>query len=230
VKCGVARDSGEGRRGRSRYLFRLGRSLGDESGQGLIEMALISMVLMFLLLGTVDFSRFLYYTNTIDSAARVGAEVAMLRCPGPSNCDVTHSVPVTNDVVLQDTLCAANQNPYSSSMGFTLDSSIAPTSTQCSGTPCDGISVSCAVTATEICGVGGGNDVCITRGSATTGTCSNDPAGNQSPTSGQCVEVIIGWKFTPITPLINQFFHTQSCWVGDTATHNLCASAIGKVS
>lgn len=230
-KEGTGRPERAPRRGVGRFVARsAGRCAREESGQGLIEMALISMALMFLLLGTVDFSRFLYYNNTIDNAARVGAEVGILRCPGPSNCNTSNSVPVTNDVVIQDTLCSANQDPYSSTMSFKLDSSIAPTNTQCSGTPCDGITVSCAVTASENCGQSGGNDVCVTRGSATSGTCTSDPSQNQSPTSGQCVEVIIGWQFKPITPLINQFFHTHACWVGDTATHNVCATATGKVS
>jgi len=56
-----------------------------ENAQGVIEFALMLTVLMLLFLGTVEFSRFLYYDNAIRNAARVGVETGMKHCASSYN-------------------------------------------------------------------------------------------------------------------------------------------------
>src|SRR5579872_2268444 len=83
----------------------------DEDAQGVVEFALVSVVLLWLFLGTVDFARFLYYDVGITSAARVGAETAINHCPfASSNCGVSPTV-VPDTLVLWRTYCEANPAP-----------------------------------------------------------------------------------------------------------------------
>lgn len=77
-----------------------------EDAQGVIEFALIVTALLLVFLGTVDFSRFLYYTTAISNAARTGAEAASNHCFTRSNC-ATSSTPASADFVMWSVYCEA---------------------------------------------------------------------------------------------------------------------------
>jgi Flp pilus assembly protein TadG len=72
---------------------KVGRLLKSESGSGLVEYALITILLMTMLLGIADFSRALYAYHFVSSQAREAARYAMVRgcatksthCPTPAS-------------------------------------------------------------------------------------------------------------------------------------------------
>jgi len=178
--------------------------LHEEKAQGVIEFALLATIMMFLFLGTVDFSRFLYYSQAISGAARAGAESATNHCSSRTNCTKDTAM-VGDDVILHATVCAAQ--PYVT---------IYPAVNSCA-TPCDTgtCSTSCPNTATSCCL----NDVCISPSYA-------------NRLSGTAVEVDVGYNFRPMTPLIAPFFHSGTCFSqssGSESTHTLCATAYGRV-
>lgn len=179
-----------------------------EDAQALIEFGIVITVLLLFFLGTIDFSRFIYYDSAIRNATRVGAEVAGNYCnvPGCGN----QSSPTSDSLVLQATYCEATQN--------TLGSGVAAVSL----TP----SATCTPCTTSTC------DPCPT---ATCSPCSKDicisPSGTR--TAGSTVTVTVGYNFKPISPYLSSFFPTQSCYVGDstfTNHHTLCASTVGRVA
>jgi Flp pilus assembly protein TadG len=53
-----------------------GRTLSDEKGQGLVELALVLPLLLLILLGIADLGRAFYYTVMITGAAREAAAYA----------------------------------------------------------------------------------------------------------------------------------------------------------
>ncbi len=174
----------------------------DESAQGLIEFALILTVLMVLFLGAVDYSRFLYYDQALQSAARVGAETASNHCPDASSSCGQTLVATADPYVLWSTYCEAA--PYiKAKPGYTSciagsSTSWTPTCAQSSCTPCL-------------------NDICVSPSIRASGT---------------QVTVAMGWSFKPISFLMSQFFSDTSCFTGDVTTvnhHTICASAVGKV-
>ncbi|HZU14469.1 MAG TPA: TadE family protein [Chloroflexota bacterium] len=214
-------------------IRRLAAASRDEGAQGLIEFAILSAFLSFLALGIIDFSRFMYYQTAVQDAARVGAEVAIYHCPSAGNCD-QNTTPLTDDIVIQAVMCDANQNPYTGALSFDLNPGITSVTSSVCQTPCDDVTVNCTVSANQECGNNSGTDICVVRHTATsagtsTDGCTSAYSTGASPAEHQCVEVDVGWDFKPLTPLISQFFHTQACWSGDNNSHNLCASAIGKV-
>lgn len=189
----------------------------NEEAQSLIEFALFITFAMLMLLGTIDFSRFMYFDTAIHSAARLGAEVAGNHCT-PS-CG---TIPVTTvDWVVETTVCEA-------SIG------LQPQPVQ----GCNG----CAYIKG---GPGGCNDpynTSTTTYSPTAPSLTQDvyvsPAyAPDSPdpglTSPTVVTVSVGYNFTPVTPLMQQFFQPISCFPGDSVAsnhHTLCATAVGKIS
>jgi hypothetical protein len=70
-------------------------------------------------------------------------------------------------------------------------------------------------------------DVCIAR--HTSSNCSSATVAVTTRTDGQCVNVTVGYNFTPITFLIQKFFSAKACWSGDTTRHTICATSTGKV-
>jgi Flp pilus assembly protein TadG len=193
------------------------RRLGGEQGQGLLEVALIAPILLLLFLGVVDFSRFLYFQNTVTNASRVGAEMGTSHCPSPYACGIPTTA--TDDFVMQATVCEASPD-------VTL-SPVIPC------TPCDptggtgGVCTTpCSTACTPCPGSGSTGDVCITRGGLTTPyTGLSDPPYD--------IVVTVGYSFQPISPLMQAFFPDKSCWTGDDTSknhHTLCSSATGRVS
>jgi hypothetical protein len=77
-----------------------------EGAQGVIEFALIITALLLVFLGTVDFSRFLYYDTAVRNAARVGAEAAINHCFNDTTCD-SSATAASNDFVLWSVFCEA---------------------------------------------------------------------------------------------------------------------------
>lgn len=197
---------GEGVSDNSGYIRRLANSslVCEERAQGVIEFALMSMILLLLFAGVVDFSRFMYYQTTITNAARVGAEAAINPCTSRFVCGRKQLT--SDDFVLQAASCE-------SSSYVTLQPAISCTAcitNLCSsGTPCSTTCTPCT------------QDICVTR----------SPSGQI--TDGQQVLVSVGYNFQPVTPIIGQiigqFAHPQPCWSGDSTTHTLCATAVGRV-
>lgn len=193
----------------------------DERAQGVVEFALIAVILMFLFLGTVDFSRFLYYNMAIQNATRVGVEAASNHCPSFHNCYLSTATP--DDYILQSTYCEAD--PY---VNLKM---VNPVNT-CN--PCGPTVTSC----TDPCGSAGcqscptqGQDMCVLRDTTSTDCSTTHP----------CVTVYAGYKFQPISPFLNWVFQARSCWPvsnvpgsGSTDStsngHTLCASSTGRVS
>jgi Flp pilus assembly protein TadG len=77
----------------------------DEEAQGVIEFAIIATALLLMFLGTVDFSRFMYYNTAISSAARVGASLGTNACLTPDLCGRSY-VP-SDDYIMQAASCEA---------------------------------------------------------------------------------------------------------------------------
>jgi TadE-like protein len=178
---------------------------GDEHAQGLIEFAILATTALLIFFGAVDFSRFLYYDNSIRSAARVGAEVGSQHCPfRAGTCAVSGSA-VSDSFVMWSTSCEASASG---------NVSLAPSYTSCtpgtipSWTPtCSGTCTPCAT------------DICVSPVDASRGTHSQ-------------VTVDVGYNFRPITPLMAPFFQDQSCYSGDSMAvnhHTLCAESVGRV-
>jgi hypothetical protein len=194
--------------------------LHDEHAQGVIEFAVILMTLMVLFLGTVDFSRFLYYQTAIQSAARAGAGTAGKQCV---SIDASCGTP-SSDYLLQATVCEAQ--PY-----VTLQTATAITSCN----PCGPKSTACS---TGPCGASGcqacpsqGQDVCV----------SQDTACTAGSTAHTCFKISVGFNFQPISFLLNTghwLFSDRSCWgvLPDPGSdpiangHTLCAAAEGRTS
>jgi Flp pilus assembly protein TadG len=181
----------------------------DENAQGVIEFALIVSVMLLLFLGTVDFGRFLYYDNVINSAARVGTEVAIDQCWSPAICQSTKGLIATDDVVTQATVCEAS--------AFLA---LQPSVSSCD--PCELNSDSLCLAATSPC-----QAACLAQ------LCQKDvcisPLGTRTDQTN--VTVTVGYKFRPISFLMNQFFSTHACYIGDPASndHTICASSQGRV-
>ena len=198
--------------------MKLSRLHRDESAQGLIEFAILASVLMLVFLGTVDFSRFLYYDNAIRSAARVGAERAGNHCTPTCGQTVT-----TVDFVVQAAVCEANiglqpapvQGCYNCKLTTSTpiecnDPYNPSSSTYSAVNPC---SPSCA------------QDVYVNPVFV--------PGTTSSASPNTPITVTVGFSFKPITPLISQFFSELSCYSGDVAGvnhHTLCATAVGRES
>jgi TadE-like protein len=177
---------------------KLSRFHRGEEAQGLVEFAILGMVLLLLFGGTMDFSRWLYFDNAIRNAARVGAETAINHCPGPGTTCNTVAV-TSDDAILHAAVCEA-QPDISLQPSFT---SCTPCTDGTCGGPCTGLGP-CAV-----------QDVAIS--SATTRA------------SGSDLTVWVGYNFVPITPIINNFFHTVTCG-GTTGVHDMCTYSNGHVS
>jgi hypothetical protein len=188
-----------------------------ERGQAVVEFALMITMMTWLFLGTVDFARFMYYESAITNAARVGAEAASNHCENRQTCGETAG-PSTDDLVVQQTVCESS----SAVTLYPKPSSCVPCQPGASGCP--------SLTFTKI------------DGSSVTDPCSpcsqdvyvspaygagTNPVAPSSPIS---VTVIVGYNFQPITPLLNQFFPSQTCYTGDTQTHTLCATAVGRIN
>ena len=60
-------------------LFKIARLLRDTRGVAAVEFAFAFPILILLLVGTLDIGRALWYTSTLDHAAREGARYASLR-------------------------------------------------------------------------------------------------------------------------------------------------------
>lgn len=176
----------------------------SERAQGAIEFALLCPVLLIVVLGIVDFSRFMYYRQALTTASRVGVDMAINHCSGPTSCGTADS-PVADDYVLQATQCAAapavSLQPAASTCG------------PCLTTPC--VSPCTASCLSAVCQA----DICI------------NPLATIR-TNGMNVTVSVGYAFQPITPLIGAFFPTTACWTGDPSSnhHTLCASYTAPVS
>jgi TadE-like protein len=198
--------------------MRLSRIHRDEGAQGLIEFAFLASALMFVFLGTIDFSRFLYYDNAIRSAARVGAERAGNHCAPTCGQTVT-----TVDFVVQAAVCEANIGlaPVPP-QGCTNCKLTTGSPIRCND-PYNPSSVT--YSATNPCSPSCSQDVYVDPVFA--------PNTTASAAANTAITVTVGYSFKPITPLMNQFFSEVACYPGDVASvndHTLCASALGRES
>jgi TadE-like protein len=190
----------------------------DEGAQGLIEFAILVSALMLIFLGTVDFSRFLYYDNAIRSAARVGAETAGNHCM-PS-CGQTLT---TADFVVQSTVCESNiglkPQPLQGCTNCKLTTS---SPVRCNDPYNPSASTYSAVNPCAPCS----QDVYVSPTYAPGSTLS-------PPSTPTLITVSVGYGFKPISPIIGALFPEVACYLGDSTTtnhHTLCASSYGKVS
>ncbi len=62
-----------------RILLKIARMLRDTGGVAAVEFAFAFPILILLVIGTADVGRALWYTSTLDHAAREGARYASLR-------------------------------------------------------------------------------------------------------------------------------------------------------
>jgi hypothetical protein len=96
-------------------------SLGEERAQGVIEFAILAMILMLLFLGTVDFSRFMYFNNAIQNAANAGAQVETTGCVNGQVCGNLY-VATQDNFARQATVCegrpTVNLLPYPTASGW----------------------------------------------------------------------------------------------------------------
>lgn len=210
----------------------------------MVEFALIAMTLLFFFLGTVDFARFMYYSDAISSAARAGADVASNHCPYAGYaCGTTDQGPaVTDDYVIWATYCdaqpAVNLNLGQYATGKTNTTPVSTFAYTTTTSSSNATLQPCQPDDTSSTWV----PACNTSKGATCTSCANDicvaPANRTS--SGTDVSVSVGYDFQPITPLMNRFFATKLCWStsdspappqSDSAAnqHTLCARAVGKV-
>jgi hypothetical protein len=182
-------------------------TIHEERAQGVIEFALIISILMLIFLGTVDFARFLYYDTAIRTAARVGDEAAINHCGSTANCAQKRLT--TYDFVLQKTHCEplpfVNLQPSIDCTPVTYDS------TPCSGGKTSNCPSSCS------------QDICVSP--------AYSPGSDIAPPAASAnvsVTVTVGYNFQPISFLMAPFFNTQQCWSGDSTTHTICASSVGR--
>ncbi len=203
-------------------------NLGSEGAQGLIEFAILVPVLLLFFLGTIDFSRYMYFDTAVTSAARTGAEMAtneVLSGPFASGAPTTYMT----HYILQATACEGS--PTVSLAPAVSCSACQTVSTTCTGTnvdPCASAWYNGSPPACNACS----QDICVAR-YPSGGSCSPAPqswttAPNNGLVHGQCVRVVVGYNFQPVTFLISKFLPTRACWVGDTTTHTICASAAGR--
>lgn len=180
--------------------------LGQERAQGTVELAIIVPFLIFILLGVVDYSRFLYYQQAIISAARAGGDMAINHCPARTNCGMTDT-PVGDDFIVQSVYCDAAPRVQLSPQASTCAS--------CLTNNC---------TSPAVCGATCLANVCVKD------ICTSPTPANRM--NGGDVTVYVGYSFKPISPFVDHFFPTKSCWSSDPASnhHTLCASAVGSVS
>ena len=82
-----------------------------DSGQSLVEFALILPVLMYILLGAVDLGRVFYYQVTITGAAREGVRAASVITN--TDADVRNAArnEVSSTIALPDSSIAINPSP-----------------------------------------------------------------------------------------------------------------------
>jgi hypothetical protein len=186
----------------------------DERAQGVVEFAIILMALMLMFLGTVDFSRFLYYQTAIQSAARAGAGASVKQCV---SIDASCGTP-SNDYVLQATVCEAQ--PFvalQAASPIVSCNPCGPKSTACPNGPCG--TAGCQACPTQ------GQDVCV----------SQDTSSSSCSTAHPCFKVNVGFNFQPISFFLtagNWLYPARSCWGSDPTSngHTLCASAEGRAS
>jgi Flp pilus assembly protein TadG len=85
-------------------MERVHRVLRNEQANSMIEFSLIVSILLLLLLGTLDFGRFLYYDIAIGNAAEVGLQTAMNPCAYQASCDA-QAAPQSDSVVMWSAYC-----------------------------------------------------------------------------------------------------------------------------
>jgi Flp pilus assembly protein TadG len=176
----------------------------DENAQGLVEFALLITTALFTFFLVIDFTRFLYYDNTIQNAARVGAEVASQHCPYRAGSCGTSGTAVGNPYILWSTSCET-----SGTINLT------PSYADCTPGTTAAWSPTCVSTCTNCT-----NDICVTS------VDTSPPSGHPN------VTVYVGYNFTPITPLIVPFFPWISCFPLDDLNanhHTVCAKSVGRV-
>ena len=190
----------------------------DEEAQGLIEFALLLTALSLIFVGVVDYSRFMYYQTSIQSAARVGAEVASNNCYRASGCTNLSQVTI-NSGIMQATECET-----SGAARLSWNPSIVCSNQ--SSDPC----LSCTNSANWCSSTSNdpGGNVCIQRYASGTPECTT-AVSTATVASGQCVKVIVGYNFHPLSLAVGRFFPKTACWSGDSFGHQLCATAVGTV-
>src|SRR6266581_3637536 len=73
------------------------KSRKKQSGQAMVESALILLVFLVVLLGIVDFGQFFYFHQSLTDRARAGARYGSVNpCPDPTNCSAAVNYTIYN--------------------------------------------------------------------------------------------------------------------------------------
>ena len=128
--------------GRTRILACL---KGSESGSGLVEYAIVFIVLITMLLAIADFSRALYAYHFVSNAAREGARYAMVRGCNPTSTQCP--TPATTNSV-QTYLQNAPMGIDSTQVSATTSWPVEPTSPTICSTAATNNSAGCTVQVT----------------------------------------------------------------------------------
>ena len=182
----------------------LAARVGDEGAQSMIELSLIVPFLILAFLGIVDYSRFMYFQQSISSAARTGADIAMNHCTDHSSCGMV-ATPTADEFVIQATYCDAAPTV-----------ALRPAPVTCASSMTN-------VTPSSVCGT-----TCL-AGLCVQDICTSPTAATR--VNGMDVTVYVGYRFQPITPLISHFLPVLACWPSDPLSnrHTVCARATGNV-
>src|SRR6266700_6705882 len=114
----------------------------DDTGQGLVEFALVIPIFLVMLFGVVDFGRVIWARNSLENAAREGARYAIVHggsasqsCPvGPSSGLAT--IPAASSSCPFPS--PSKQSIYNAASGFAIAPGSGLTVTACYGTGCSG--------------------------------------------------------------------------------------------
>lgn len=180
--------------------MRLSRFHRGEEAQALIEFAILSTAMLFIFLGTVDFSRFLYYDNAVRSAARVGAEVGGGHCAFPTCVNAPGNV-IPDAEIMWATYCEAKPN--------VIINPIYSSCTPGSSPPCASVCTNCSA------------DICVSPG---------DGSRTITPPTQFSVSVGYSFKpISPLISAFfheSSCFAGDDTTVNH---HTLCATSVGRV-
>jgi Flp pilus assembly protein TadG len=130
------------------WLLHNARVLRSQSGQGLVELALVTPVLLALVMGVIELGRYAYIGILVGNAARAGAaygaqSLAQSTCPAPAPCGIqaaadndfqSNGQPVSKLTVTSSNSCGCDSGGTILGEGCGTASDPNPTAGTCNGT------------------------------------------------------------------------------------------------
>lgn len=173
----------------------------EDHGQSLVEIALTLPVLLLLVFGVTDFARVFYYAIEISGSARAGVREAIIN-ESTDIGDAIRSEP--NSAIANTTAVWGDTGPGGANADCTsgVGAQRCGDPNGCPASAFTGSRLACfAIRACTLTGVD-------------QGTCSSYGAWGSRPTisaSGvRAIEVVVVYKFAPVTPLATQFLPTTN--------------------